>query len=277
MADTPELGTVALLALILVSACDSTSPPSDRLLQVQGEVFEAGQAPAPPLHVDIQAWPALDSDGANLRTDAVGRYAAELGPFPEEVADSLRVRVTQYDCEGHVETELWRRDLGAGESDALVLPMLTLSYRLPVAGFGLGAELCGAIVTRIATAPELVDDHARLALWIDDVSDSVRGRWRLNHLVSIGDDYGYFSGSEESDRLVLQLRPTPPTPCTGLQLDIPFSGDNSSRLGPGELTGDCFVPNTTVRFFHGAVLPEVLPPNVGSETPYEPTPARPHR
>jgi len=75
-------------------ACDSTSPAPDRPLRIQGQVLEAGQAPVPPLDVDIQAWPALGSDGsdtATLRTDAAGLYATELGPFPNPLVDSLRV------------------------------------------------------------------------------------------------------------------------------------------------------------------------------------------
>jgi hypothetical protein len=78
--------------------------------------------------------------------------------------------------------------------------------------------------------------------------DSVRGRWRLNHTATIGDDYGYFSGFLEPGRVVLQLRPTQPTPCTGLQLEVPVGGENGSTMGAGELTGDgsCFVPSTIV-------------------------------
>lgn len=266
MADLSRLATGALLALVLVAACDSTSPPSDRLLHVQGEVLEAGQAPAPPVHVGIQAWPALGPDGsdvATLRTDAAGVYTADLGPFPNSVIDSLHVRVTQNDCGLQVTTDLRRRDLALDDGEALVLPTLALSYRLPSAQFSIGGEICAAIVT--PSSAEIVGDYARLALWIDDVSDSVRGRWRLNHSASIGDDYGYFSGSLEFDHVILQLRPTQPTPCIGLQLAIPVGGDNGSTLGAGDLTGDgsCFVPSTTVRFFEGSVLPELLPPNVG--------------
>jgi hypothetical protein len=265
MADLSKVGTGALV-LLLVAACDSTSPASDRLLYVQGEVVEAGQAPAPPLDVEVQAWPALGSDAsdvATLRTDAAGLYRAELGPFPDRLLDSLRVRVTQNDCGLQATTELQRRDLALGDGDSLVLPTLALSYRLPSAQFSIGGEICAA--TRTPLSEELVGDYVRLALWIDEVSDSVRGRWRLNHTASIGDDYGYFSGSLELGGVSLQLRPTEPTPCTGLQLQIPVGGDNGSTLGAGDLTSDgsCSVPSTRLRFFEGAVLSELLPPNGG--------------
>jgi hypothetical protein len=259
MAGISKLGTGALLPLVLVAACDSTSPASDRLLHVSGEVIEEGQAPAPPLDVDIQAWPALGSDGihvATLRTDAAGRFTAELGPFPDPLVDSLLVRVTQNDCDFGLTTELRHRDLALGDGEVLVLPSIALSYRLPSAEFGSGQEMCGAIVTPFL--PEAAGDYARLALWIDEVSDSVRGRWRLNHSASVGDDYGLFSGALELDGVILQLRPTQPTPCTGLQLVIPVD-DNGSIMGAADVSGDgsCSVPSTTVRLFKGASLSEL--------------------
>jgi hypothetical protein len=130
----------------------------------------------------------------------------------------------------------------------------SLSYRLPSAQLGTGQEMCGAIVTPFTA--ELIGDYARLALWIDDISDSVRGRWRLNHSASSGDDYGYFSGSLEPESVILQLHATQPTPCTGLQLEMPVGDDDGLTIGAGNLTGDgsCFVPSTTVRFFDGAML-----------------------
>ena len=261
-----ELSRGTVLALVFMSACDSAAPAPDRMLHVQGEVLEAGQAPAPPLDMDIQAWPALGSEGSDaaaLRTDAAGLYTVDLGPFPDPLVDSLRVGVTQNDCGMQVTTELRRRDIILGDGDALLLPSLGLSYRLPPAQFSIGGEICGAIVTPLSA--EFVGDYARLVLWIDEATDSVRGRWRLNHSATIGDDYGYFSGSLEPDRVILQLRPTQPTPCTGLQLEIPVGGDNGATMEAGDLTGDgsCFVPSTTVRFFEGASLTALLPPNPG--------------
>ena len=210
--------------------------------------------------MDIQAWPALGSDGSDLailRTDAGGRYRAELGPFPDRLVDSLRVTVTQNDCGLQRHDRTTAPDLTLGEGEALVLPTLDLSYRLPAAQLDSGQEMCGVIATR--STPELLGDYARLALWIDEVGDSVRGRWRLNHSASIGDDFGYFSGARENDRVILQLRPTQPTPCAGLRLDMPVEG--GATIAAGELTGDggCSVPSTTVRLFEGAALSEVLP------------------
>lgn len=266
MANLSQRRLGALMAVVLVAGCDSTSPGSGRLLRVQGQVLEATQPPAPPLDVDIQAWPSAPggNDSTTLQTDAAGGYAAELGPFTDPPADSLRVRVTQNDCDVQLETDLWHRDLAANDGDLIVLPTLDLSHRLPLAQIGTGQEMCAAIVTR--STPEIIGDVSRLALWFDDFSDSVRGRWRLNHQASTGDDYGYFSGSQELHRVVLQLRPTQPTPCTGLQLDMPFGGDNGSTFGVSDLTGGegCFVPSTAVRFFSGTGgLDPLVPPGGG--------------
>jgi hypothetical protein len=132
MAGLAKLSTSSLLALLLITACDSTSPASDRMLHIQGEILEAGQPPMPPLDVEIQAWPAL-SDGSDIdtvRTDSAGGYSGELGPFAHPRVDRLRVRVTQNDCGLQATTELQRRDLALGDGDAL-LPTLSLSYRLP--------------------------------------------------------------------------------------------------------------------------------------------------
>jgi len=47
------------------------------------------------------------------------------------------------------------------------------------------------------------------------------------------------------------------------RLDIPVGGGNGSTLGAGSLAGDgsCSAPNVRLRFYEGAALGEVLPPN----------------
>ncbi len=262
MEPMPSLISRALPVLVLLAACDSTSPAPELQLQVEGQVLEAAQAPTPPLVVEIQAWPELalgETDSLVLETDAAGRYQSELGPFPDGVIDSLVVRLTQDDCELRQTTELWQRDLRLSEGNALTLPTTALSYRLLPGQLQIGGVCAGIVRPRTALFGY---DHAALALWIDEVTDSVRGRWRLNHSASVGDDFGYFSGALESGVLRLQLRPTEPTPCTGLQLDIPIGGDNGSIMEAASLAGDgsCSAPNTVVRFFDGAILQELLPP-----------------
>ena len=259
-----RLSSGVYLAVALLTGCDSTSPQIAPVLRIQGEILEGDQPPSPPLDVDILAWGVLGpggSDSAALRTDLAGLYGAELGPFTDPHVDSLRVRVHQYDCAMQITTDIRRRSLTLGGGDTLLLPTVALSYRLPRAQLGIGGAVCGAIVTR--NTIESGGDYASLALWFDELTDSLRGRWQLNHSVSIGDDYGYFSGSLESDRLTLLLRPTQPTPCTGLLVEIPIV-PNGSALGPASISSPdggrtCFVPATTFRFFDGAVLLASLP------------------
>ena len=253
-----------ILAVVLV-ACESTSPPFDSGLHVRGDVLVEAQAPAPPVGVEVRAWPDVEPDGSSTAiqpTDAAGRYAADLGPFPGAAVDSLHVRVTQYDCGMQLTTSLRRVDVALGGGH-VILPTIEVAHRLARAQFGVGMTACAAVVTPATITTPSTADHARLALWIDEVSDSVRGRWRLNHSVAIGDDFGYFSGALEGGRLLLHLDPTPPTPCTGLALDIPVGGGNGSTLGAGDLAGDgsCSVPDVPLRFFEGAELGEVLPPD----------------
>jgi hypothetical protein len=265
-------GVLVLAVVAFVAGCDSNSPGSDNLLRVEGVVLETGDAPAPPappLSVSMYAWPEMGSDGIStvtVETDEQGNYAAELGPFPDAVVDSLLVRVLQKDCGTQRETLLLRRDLAPGDGEVVRLPTLTLSYRLRLAEIGLGAKMCAAIVT--PGDEQTIGDHASLALWIDDLGDPsddvVRGRWRLNHSASIGDDYGYFSGTGADERMILQLETVLASGCT-IQLDIPIGGLNGSTLEAGELTSteNCFVPDRTVRFFDGAELSEALPPETG--------------
>jgi hypothetical protein len=259
----------AVLFLILAVGCDSTSPASDRRLRLEGRVFEEGRPPAPPLPVTVQAWPSLqaaDSEATTV-TDAAGSYSVTLGPFPTGRVDSARARVTQADCLSKVTTELWSRDLASAEDDAILLPTLALSYHLLPGQFGTGAQVCGAII--VPSSAQAVGDYIRLALWIDEVSDSVRGRWYLVHQASTGSEYGYFSGSLQQESLSLRLQPTPPTPCAAFDMTIPVGGDNGSTMGAGNLRseGSCFVPDTLVQFFEGAFMPEPFPLSPAGSTP----------
>lgn len=254
-----KLGAPA--ALLLAAACDSTSPRTDDSIVVTGRVLEAGSAPMPPLPVEVVAWPAPQAGGTGavtMLTDAAGGYTAEVGPFPGGRPDSVRVRVTQSDCAEDLPTELMQRDL-AGRGDPLVVPDLALAYRLLAAELDAGQAMCGAI----GPGPGVPGgDFARLALWIDQVADSVKGRWRLNHSISIGDESGYFRGIIDADRLVLVLEHAAPAGCTEFDLEVLVEPAGGSTLGAGSLEGGagCSITGAVLRFFQGAVLTEPLPP-----------------
>lgn len=255
----PGAGALGLTCLIiLLLGCGTPEspplPPGGGSLAVAGRISEAGQPPSPPLPVTIQAWGALEpggTDSVRFETDASGHYTAQLGPFARMVVDSIRIRVTQFDCGRQTTTDVRRQNVSLS-SDGFVAPDLALSYRLPEAQFGAGAEMCGAIL--VPSTQGVDGEYARLALWIDQVTDSVRGRWRLNYSTSIGDEYGSFAGSAADTGLVLTLDPQPGSACGTTRLTLPFAQENSATLGVGELAseGGCVLPGSAVRFFAGA-------------------------
>jgi hypothetical protein len=249
-----------LMACGVLAACDSTEPGS-AASSVAGTVVEAGGAPAPPLAINITMWTATGpASGLSrwLATDPAGDYEAYLEAIAPFDLDSVRIEARRFDCGGEQTASVTVGSAQLPETGTIEAPALALSYRLPAAQIGAGASFCAAV-----TDPPLIDegaDLARLAIWIDDMSDSVRGRWRLNHSVSIGDDYGEFSGTEVETSgtyaLHLHLRPTQPTGCSGLDLVIPTISPNSSVVDVSTVTGDgtCTLPSGPVRFFDGAVL-----------------------
>ena len=251
--------TGVTLAFMLVTGCDSTSPISEQAFHFAGEVLEEGQPPSPPLLVEVQAWPSVAAPGVDTTstvTDLSGRYNVNLGPFPSGRVDSVRARVNQADCFSQVRTQVLIREWATTRRDTIALPKLTLSYHLLPGQLEIGAAVCGAVLVPLST--ESIGDYIRLALWVDQIADSVRGRWYLAHQATTASEYGDFSGSLQLDTLRLQLRSTPPTLCNGFELDIPVGGDNGSTMGAANLRseGTCFVPDTVVRFFQGTSLPE---------------------
>jgi hypothetical protein len=244
--------TILILAS-LWAGCDSSSPSDQRMVQVQGAVLEAGAVPNPPVDVDIRLWPVPgfeEGDSAAVFTDEAGRYSAELGPIGDGGVDSLQVVAIQSDCTQETFTEIQLTETNLGDGGTLEVPTLALSRTLPFPQTAVGTSMCAAIAGR-ALFGDLAG-FSRLAMWIEESSDSIRGRWRLNHQVSVGDDAGSFSGAEEADRLVFLLRPTTPSPCVGLRVEMPFPTPPEPQLGLARVTseGHCNVPDATIRFFH---------------------------
>lgn len=261
--------SACLALLIACTSCDSTSPGAvATAVRVEGSVRESGvylngAVPSPSLSVTVTAWPepgAGGADSAVVQTDAAGDFVAVLGPYSSGRLDSLRIRITQVECDRLHYTDVWERDVALGDrsSQTLVLPMITLDLPRTEAQFFLGAEMCGAFIGQ--------NDFVRLALWMDTLTtDSIKGRWRLNHQASIGDSYGYFRAGLGPNDLSIELVPlTGVAPgCPMLQLDLPIApAINNVLLDMGTLTpnGTCFVPSAGLRFFKGAVLPPLLAP-----------------
>jgi hypothetical protein len=222
------------------------------MVQVQGTMLEDGAVPNPPADVNIRVWPVAGSeegDSAAVFTDEAGRYSAELGPIGDGGIDSLQVVAIQSDCTQETRTEIQLTETNLGTGGTLEVPTLALSRTLPFPQTAVGTSMCAAFAGR-ALFGDLVG-FSRLAMWIEESSDSIRGRWRLNHLVSVGDDAGSFSGAAEGNGLVFLLRPTPPSPCVGLRVEMPFPTPPEQQLGLASVTseGQCNVPDATIRFF----------------------------
>jgi hypothetical protein len=249
----------------MAAACDSTAPA--RGTQLYGVITEKGEVPNPPMDVKVRVWRAANpaaQEAARMLTDSAGSFAVDLADVEPPELDSVRVTATRYDCEGDrvAGATVRRADIAGARSVAM--PRINLNFELTRPYIVNGVAICSAIPRRTATLQ--LDDMARLAIWIDDMSDSVRGRWRANHSASIGDDFGYFSGRQTVDGAVttlhLRLRPSGSSSCPGLDLVIPTLGDGSAEMGVATLSGgsSCSLPDGPIRFFEGASLPELEPP-----------------
>ena len=100
---------------------------------------------------------------------------------------------------------------------------------------------------------------SKLGVWIDDISDSVRGRWRINYSWSRGDDIGQFSGWRAGNSISLDLRLDTPyeTPmgslCTGYKLELTLEAGDT--IGPSSYESEtCQFKPMPLRFIEGDPL-----------------------
>lgn len=262
MAILPMPVLLACWVPLALFGCDSTAPPAPpppvTTLQVQGTILEGGHVPSPPINLTIRTWSSTVPGHVyttSLRTDTAGRYTATFGPFPDSHIDSLQLATRQTDCEFEVDTRLLRTDVALETAEPLTLPTLALGYRSRLAQpHGPPTVMCGAI--------DPGQDLLRLAIWIDQDIDSLRGRWRLNHRASFSDESGTFAGWQDSTgSIILALHPQQ-LQCSDLQLIVPVTASSSPNFAPGLLTGDpvCPVSASAIVFFEGPGLLTPTPP-----------------
>lgn len=262
---THRFSSNRLVALaVLLAACGDQGPtePSVPGAYVAGVVRDPDGRPVPLITVIWEAWPAPDSvqQGAIsdfsgrgfTRTDSTGRFAAHVGYYGAQI-DSIEVAVGGEDCWGLAPLTVRERAVAVspGTSDTVLNVNLTLGRTASRARLAVGAA-CAAMVT----PPPFVEEN-RFILWIDDISDSVRGRWLINYQGSRGDDYGHFSGAREESLLTLDLRHESPWDvgppggmCTGYTVELPVEiGDT---LGIGTYRSDgCPAAPTPLHFVAG--------------------------
>jgi len=196
-----------LSLLLLVTACHDTLDPGvagTNVLLVVTAVDPSG-TPLVARAVAVQAWPTQPAQLV-VYTDSLGRAAVSVGQLPAgERLDSLRIVVRPADCGGGPGAEL-RLPSFSPVSLAEDTIRATLTSETGGEGGRLAvAQFCGAGIgeTTPNTQPGV---QFSFNLWIDEISDSVRGRYDVVYSYSIGDDWGHFSGVQDGGDLVLTLR-----------------------------------------------------------------------
>ncbi len=253
---TKVLMTGPLLGLLVACGNQGPSePPAAPGVYVAGVVRDQDGMPVPLVTVVWELWPAPDSVQQGnvsdysvrwfMRTDSMGRFAAHAGYYGVESLDSVELAVVVDECWGLAPVTVRERavTLNPGVPDTVISRELTLGRTAPRARLAVGPA-CAVIV---GPPPLQLEDN--LALWVDEISDSVRGRWLIDYHGSFGTDHGLFSGSREGSRVTLELRNDsvydagPPWGiCTGYTLELPLEAGDTLGIGTHRSDGCPFVP-----------------------------------
>jgi hypothetical protein len=229
------LAVAALMGCSDAGPSDSEDVPG---VYIAGVVHDSDGNPVPHIQVTWRAWPAPDSaiqGGVSDfdvswfgRTDSQGRFSAHVGYYSETLLDSLDVGVGGQDCWGLAPADLRERslELSPGTADTVLSLDLTLERMAP-RGRLVPGPVCAPMI-----GPPPSDTEDWFTLWIDEVGDSIRGRWLILYSGSRGSDYGRFSGTREGNTVTLELEHDEPWgTCTGFTVEIPVGvGDT---LGTG--------------------------------------------
>jgi len=265
MPRVPRSLQLVLLAGVAMGCGDpaSTTPPGVPGVYLTGVVRNPDGSPVPRIMVVWEVWPAPDSvqEGAVsdfsvswfMRTDSEGRFAAHVGYYSNPVLDSIEIATGEQDCWGLAPLSLRERAiaLSPGTPDTVLDVALTPSQAAPRARLAIGAA-CTPMV-----GPPPFEEEDRLALWIDEIGDSVRGRWLTNYQATRGDDHGRFSGAREGALLRLDLRHDEPWDagpswgiCTGYTVEVPIGPGDTLGVGTLDSDGCPFTP-APLRFVEG--------------------------
>ncbi len=259
----PPLRLASFAVAAVLQACGDSGPAGPGGVAgayVAGVVRDPEGSPVQRIAVTWEAWPAPDSAGSGEasdfsiygsgRTDSLGRFATHLGHYSRAALDSVEIRVGLQRCWGFAPLEVRERAVAvsAGVPDTVLSLDLTLDRTAPRGRLAVGA-VCAAMVT-----PPPFETENYFTLWIDEIGDSVRGRWDINYTESRGDDYGDFSGARQGDVLTLALRHAEPwETCSGYTVELPLEAGDS--LGVGSYGSDgCPHASVPLRFVEGSAL-----------------------
>jgi hypothetical protein len=239
----------SLLWLVLswgLASCGDQGPTPSGVsgVYITGLVQDPDGHPVPLITVVWEAWPAPDSAPGVLvsdfggrgfvRTDSVGRFAAQVGDSSVARLDSLEVGVGGQKCWGLAPKTVRERGITVtpGTPDTVRRLSFTLDRSSPRARLAVGPA-CAVVV-----GPPPFQSEDVIMLWIDQTGEPVRGRWLINYQDTRGDDYGEFTGSRVGDGLTLELLHASPwdteSPlgvCTGYTLELPI--EPGDTLGAG--------------------------------------------
>ena len=264
-----SLSALRMTALLVGMAvgCGGEGPseiPATPSVYVAGVVRDPDGTPVPRITVTWELWPAPDSvqQGAVsdfstrwfMRTDDAGGFVAHAGYYGIESLDSVELAVTVGECWGLASVAIRERavTLNPGVPDTMSRE-LVLGHTAPPARLAVGPA-CAVIV---GPPPDQLEDV--LALWIDEISDSVRGRWLKNYQASFGSEYGLFSGAREGSLVTLDLRPESPKGiCNGYTLELPLEAGDTFGIATHR-SDSCPLLPPALRFVEAEPFPWPFP------------------
>ncbi len=240
----------AALVVLLASCSDSTEPSGEPGAYLTGIVHGPDGTPVPLGMVTWDVWPDPDSTKSGTSgyayTDSLGRFAVHLGYFSEAMIDSINVHLVAPECQGHSQNiDIRERALPVN----VEAPDTVLAVEYELDQVAPPAKVAAGQYCTWGYDPEDSFSFGRFGLWIDEISDSIRGRWRINYQMSRGDDYGHFSGAVEGGTLTLDLRHDEPWgTCTAITLEAPVQAGDV--IGSAALSSEgCPIWDWDLRFF----------------------------
>jgi len=192
-----------------------------------------------------------------MRTDSTGRFATHVGYYGVSRLDSLDVSAGGLNCWGLASMTVRERGVTVrpGTPDTVRTLSFTLTRNSPRAQLAVGAA-CAVVV---GPPPSQLED--RIMLWIDEIGETVRGRWLINYQESRGDDYGEFTGTRIGDVLTLDLLLASPWDagppggvCTSYTLELPIEPGDTLGAGTYE-SENCPYTAAQLRFVQEEARP----------------------
>jgi hypothetical protein len=223
---------VALLAGIACSSGTEADDASISSVSLRGSVRDTANQPVPLAFVGWEAWPqptpGLSWSSAAV-ADSQGRFSIPLDSIGVAMLDSVLLFYPHLWCSPYRGDSLVLRDIPVASGKVTTIDDIELRPAMNAPAMLATGQYCGDASYQWE---ENQYSGLELGLWIDEITDSVRGRWRLVFQESRGDDYGHFSGTVQGDSLILDLRLDQPwDACRNYILALPVIGTDTLAIG----------------------------------------------